>query len=79
MMTGNPFTEAFHKMLDERLYTQPIEPIPDSGCHHLAIRDGDRIVCTHCEEPLFLRPRITPRPRAWAPPDVTVSDQERGL
>jgi len=70
-------------MLDGQIddhYTQPIEPYNNGdGCQHLAIRDGDRIVCTHCEEPLFLRPRITPRPRAWALPDVTVFDQERGL
>ena len=61
-------------------YTQPIEPYQNGDrCQHLAIRDGDRIVCTHCEAELFLRPRITPRPKAWAPPDVTVYDQERGL
>jgi hypothetical protein len=38
---------------------------------HVAIRDGDRMVCTHCGETLKLL--------TYAPFDVTTDDQEEGM
>ena len=63
-----------------------------SDHEHVAIRDGDRMVCTHCGVELFLRsPWENPKNWGgmslddyhkecrWVPADVTNEDQEKGL
>ncbi len=55
-----------------------------SDHEHVAIRDGDRMVCTHCGKvlhELFVATlaEAIGWPTDWAPPDVTTEDQEKGL
>jgi len=43
-------------------------------CEHLAIADKDDLVCTHCGEILQTRQEAS-----YAPFDVIVDDQEKGM
>ena len=83
--TTQRFIQAFHGMLDERqsLYQKTMlneaedkrqtEQVHERFCPpHSWIRDGSGAVCTHCG-------REVTEIEKYAPPDVTIDDQEEGM